>query len=314
MINIKTSVLIGLIALLSTNLSFSAESLNTKQNKRVSIMQIAEHPALDAARQGIIDELKNHDIQIDFQSAQGNSVLATQIAQQFVGNASTIMVGIGTTSTQALIAADQRHAIPIVFVSVTDPKGSKLVNNLNRPEGLVTGVSDHVDAAPQFDLFKKILPKLSKLGVIYNPGEANSVALVDQMKQAAAEKGIELVFATANRTADVAQAALSLVTKVQAIFINNDNTALSAFDAIVKIGTENKIPVFCSDIDMVDHGALAALGPNQYALGRQTGKIILEILAGKSPRDIPVAFPDKTDIKINKAQAKKLGINVGDKQ
>ncbi len=312
MINLIKSVLIGIIAILSMNVSFSAGPLQAKPEKHVSIMQIAEHPALDAARQGIIDELKNADIQIDFQSAQGNNILATQIAQQFVGNASDIMVGIGTTSTQALISADQRRTIPIVFVSVTDPKGSKLVNNLNRPEGLVTGVSDHVDTAPQFDLFKKILPKLSKLGIIYNPGEANSVALVEQMKQAATKKGIELVFATANKTADVAEAARFLVTKVEAIFINNDNTALSAFDAIVKIGTESKIPVFCSDTDMVDHGALAALGPNQYALGRQTGQIILEILAGKSPRDIPVAFPDKTEIKINKAQAKKLGINIGD--
>lgn len=297
------AILIGLTAIISMNISFSAEHSSSapsahQKTKRVSIIQIVEHPELDATRQGIIDELKKRSIRIDFQSAQGNSALATQIAQQFVGASPNVMVGIGTTATQALISANQHYAIPIVFSSVSDPKGSKIVTDLNRPEGIVTGVSNFIDPALQFDLFKKILPKLSKLGIIYNAGEANSVALVEQMKQIATQKGLELVLATANTTADVTQAAHSLVTKAEAIFINNDNTALSAFDTIVKISTKSKIPVFCSGADMIEHGALATIGANQYAIGQQTGKIILEILDGKSPHDIPVAFPEKTEIRI----------------
>lgn len=293
-------ILIGFTVLLSVlhiNTSFAEPS----KEIRVSIIQIVEHPELDATRQGILDVLKKESkqpIHIDFQSAQGNSALATQIAQQFVGTSPNVMVGIGTTATQALISANQRYAIPIVFSSVSDPVGSKIVIDLKHPEGVVTGVSNFIDPALQFDLFKKILPKLTKLGVIYNPGEANSVALVEQMKQIATQKGLELVLATANTTANVSQATHALVSKVQAIFINNDNTALSAFDSIVKISTKNKIPVFCSGIDMIKHGALATIGANQYVVGQQTGKMILEILGGKSPHDIPVAFPEKTEIQI----------------
>ncbi|HXH55288.1 MAG TPA: ABC transporter substrate-binding protein [Gammaproteobacteria bacterium] len=292
-------ILVGFVALLSMlymNISFAA----SQKEVRVSIIQIVEHPELDATRQGILDVLKQseHTIHIDFQSAQGNSALATQIAQQFVGTSPNVMVGIGTTATQALISANQRYAIPIVFSSVSDPIGSKIVKDLKHPEGVVTGVSNFIDPALQFDLFKKILPKLTKLGVIYNPGEANSVALVEQMKQVATQKGLELVLATANTTANVNQAAHALISQVQAIFINNDNTALSAFDSIVNISAKNKIPVFCSGIDMINHGALATIGANQYMVGQQTGKMILEILAGKSPQDIPVAFPEKTEIQI----------------
>jgi putative ABC transport system substrate-binding protein len=301
--NIKTLfrfsllILTGVSTFLWMNISFSAP----QKEIRVSIIQIVEHPELDATRQGILDVLKKESkqpIRIDFQSAQGNSTLATQIAQQFVGTSPNVMVGIGTTATQALMSANQRYSIPIVFSSVSDPVGAKIVENLQHPEGVVTGVSNFIDPALQFNLFKKILPKLSKLGVIYNPGEANSVALVEKMKQVAPQKGLELVLATANTTADVTLATHALVGKAQAIFINNDNTALSAFDSIVKISTKNKIPVFCSGIDMIKHGALATIGANQYGVGQQTGKMILEILDGKSPHDIPVAFPEKTEIQM----------------
>jgi putative ABC transport system substrate-binding protein len=299
---------LGMVVFFMTDCIATKNDLSPKQN--VAIIQIIEHPALDATRQGILDELKNKPINIEFQSAQGNSALATQIAQKFVGARPTVMVGLGTTATQALIAANQQHLIPIVFSSVTDPKGAKIVKNLNMPEGVVTGVSNFVDPALQFDLFKKILPNLLKIGVIYNPGEANSVTLVEEMEKIAAHKGLQLILATANTSADIVQATQKLIPKVQAIFINNDNTALSAFDSIINISTKHKIPVFCSDLDMVDHGALAALGADQYEIGKQTGKLILNILNGENPNQIPVVFPKQTKIRFNAEQASKLGIKL----
>lgn len=282
-----------------------------KTAKHVMIIQNVEHAALNATRQGIIDELKTQNVTVDYDSAQGNPTLGLQIAQKFVGIAPDVMVGIGTTSTQALVSANQQHAIPIVFSSVTDPKGAKLVDDLKNPSSSITGVSNFIEPGQQFDLFKKMMPSLSKLGIIYSPGEPNSIALNEQMKKVAEEKGLQLVFAAANTSADVAQATRLLVAKkVQAIFINNDNVALSAFDSIIKVATENNTPVFCSDTDMVTHGALAALGPNQYEVGKQTGKMILKILNGEAPKTLPVAFPDKTELHLNLKQAKLLKISI----
>jgi len=302
----KLFLILFAIILLATDCMATKE----EQSQLVTIIQIVEHPALDATRQGILDELQNKGITVEFQSAQGNSALATQVAQKFVGARPNVMVGIGTTATQALISANQQHSIPVVFSSVTDPKGAKIVKNLNAPEVAITGVSNFIDPGRQFDLFKKILPNLKTMGIIYNPGEANSVTLVEEMKKIATQKGLELVLATANTSADIAQATQKLIPNVQAIFINNDNTALSAFDSIVKISTKHKIPVFCSDLDMINHGALAALGANQYEIGKQTGKLILKILQGENPKQIPVVFPKETETKINAAQAAKLGIKI----
>lgn len=300
-----------LLFFLYANVAHSAIPLPIpKTPKHIAIMQIIEHPALTSTRRGIEDELRTQDTKIDFESAQGNPALAAQIAQKFVGASPDVMVGIGTTAAQALISAQPQGTIPIVFSSITDPLEARLVKNLKNPGGIVTGVSNFVDPTLQFELFKKIVPTLSRIGVIYNPGEANSVMLIEQMKKIASLKKIILVLTTANTTADVPLATRSLIGKVQAIFINNDNTALSAFDSIVKIATQHKIPVFCSDTDMVNRGALAALGPNQYEVGRQTGKMIIAILQGKTPQQLPVQFPDKVELRLNLKQATKLGLTI----
>ncbi len=277
--------------------------------KKVTIIQIVEHPALDATRQGILDTLKSHAVSVSFQSAQGSSSLATQIAQHFAGTKPDAMVGIGTTAAQALVAANH-SSVPVIFSSVSDPLGAKLVQNISKPEGMVTGVSNFIDPALQFSFFKKCLPNLKQLGIIYNPGEANSVALVERMKTAAKDADLELVLAPANHSAEVVAATQQLVSKVQAIFINSDNTALSAFDSIVKISRKHNIPVLSSDADMVSQGALAAVGANQYDIGRQTGLILLQVLAGTSPKQIPVVFPDKTEVLINLNNAAQLNLQI----
>lgn len=290
-------------------LCFLTSPLWAAEKPIVNLLQMVEHPALDATRQGICDELATHDIQVDYEIAQNNPALAAQIAQKFVGNRTTILIGIGTQSTQALIAA-ARQQIPIVFSSVSDPLKAQIVNDLNRPDQLVTGVSNFIPSAQSFRFFKSILPAIKKLGVIYNPGESNSIALLKDMEQSAPPYGLEIIALPANSTAEVAQSTQYLVHKADALFINNDNTALSAFKSIIKIAAQHQIPVFVSDVDRIGDGALAAIGPNQYQIGRQTGAYVFNILQGKAIKNLPVCFPDKIEIALNLDVAKRLKINI----
>jgi putative tryptophan/tyrosine transport system substrate-binding protein len=219
-----------------------------------------------------------------------------------------LMVGIGTTASQALISANRLKQIPIIFSSVTDPVDARIVSNLKNHKERITGVSDFVPPTREFMTFKKILPGLKRLGIIYNPGEPNSVSLVKEMQKEASVQGIQLQIASANNSAAVVDATSSLIDKVDAIFINNDNTALSAFDAIVKVATNNHIPVFVSDTDMIERGALAAFGPNQYQIGREVGKIIIKVLNGENPESIHVQFPKEVELYLNLKVAKGLNI------
>jgi putative ABC transport system substrate-binding protein len=309
-------VIIAAVAFLTGRWLWSTQvSHPIEEMPLIGIVQIIEHPALDQTRQGVIDELTEagfiagKTIQLIYDSAQGNPALASQIIQKFVGQRASLIVAIPTTPAQAAAQITQGSNIPVVFASVTDPVTTKLVINPQKPEGNITGVSNFIEVGKQIKVFRKILPSLKHLGIIYNPGEANSVILLDKTQSAAKEQGIVLHPTPASKTSEVLSAAQNLVGKVDAIFINNDNTALAAFDAITKIGNEHKIPIFVSDIDCLQKGALAALGPDQYHLGRQAGKMVVKILKEKlKPSNIPVEWPKKVEFKLNLEIAKQLDL------
>ncbi len=284
----------------------------------VTVIQVVEHPALDATRQGIYDELASQGFEPGkqmkwvYESAQGNVSLAAQIAQRFVGMKPDAVVALGTTVSQSACKETKETKIPVIFSSVTDPKSAKLVGDLCKPEARVTGVSNFIQLNDQFALFKKVIPSLKTLGIIYNAGEANSTALLNEIQKVAKALNIEIAVAPAQKTSEVEAAARSLIDKVDALFISNDNTALSALDAIVKVSNEAKIPLFVSDVDIVHKGALLALGPNQYELGRQTGQMVARVLRGEKIQNIPVAFPEKIELFLNLKAAQAIGLAIDD--
>ena len=174
-------------------------------------------------------------------------------------------------------------------------------------------MSDLSPIGKHLDLIKEIMPAAKTLGVIYNPGEANSVTLVELLKAEAPARGLALVEAAAPRSSDVLAAAQSLVGKVDAIYVPTDNTVVTALEAIVKVGTENQLPVFAGDTDSVPRGAIAALGFNYYDLGRQTGKIVARVLKGEAPGDDRRSQGvEITELFVNPGAAEAMGIELPD--
>ena len=280
------------------------------ETKSVAITQIVEHPALDACRKGVEDELKAQGIEVTwtYESAQGNPGTAAQIARKFVGQAPDAIVAISTPSAQTVVAATKD--IPVIFTAVTDPVGAKLVADPKKPGGNVTGMSDLSPIAKHLDLIARITPKAKRIGVISNPGEANSVTLVGLLKEHAPARGMTIVEAAAPRSNDVLAAARSLVGKVDAIYVPTDNTVVSALEGVIKTGIENKLPVYAGDTDSVPRGAIAALGFNYYDVGRQTGTILARVLKGEKPGDIAVQGVEKTELAVNPKSAEAMGVTI----
>ena len=283
-------------------------------DKTVLVTAIVEHPALDAVRDGVKDELKDEgfeagkNLKWEYQSAQGNTGTAAQIARKFVGDKPDAIVAIATPSAQALVSATK--TIPVVYSGVTDPVAAQLVKDW-KPSGTnVTGVSDLLELEKQVDLIKRVVPNVKRVGMVYNPGEANSAVVVKAMKELLGKSGITLVEAAAPRTVDVGSAAKSLIGKVDVIYTNTDNNVVSAYEALVKVGNDAKIPLVASDTDSVKRGAIAALGVNYYDLGRQTGKVVARILKGEKPGDIASATSSKLELFVNTTAAQKQGVTL----
>ena len=314
------SVIVLVLGVLAIVYFMSKNTHDKADQAFITVTKIVEHPALDEVYRGLLDELNEEGyipgktLKLVYESAQGDAVMANQIARHFVSMDPDVMVGIGTPSAQALVANNQNAQLPIVFSAITDPIGSQLVSSLDKRTVDVTGVSDWIDLGPQLELFRMLMPEMKRLGFIYNGSEANSLVILKKLEKEAVAFGLSIVSVTASNSSEVAQATRSLVGKVDAIYISHDNTALSAFESIVKIADGEKIPVFVSDIDMVERGATAALGPSQYLLGRETGKIIVSILQGVPARDIPVFFPKEFQFFLNLSTQAKVNIIVPDKK
>ena len=278
---------------------------NTIQ-KKIFISQVIEHPALNITTKGILDALAENgfkdNIEIKVENAQGSGVIAAQIAAKFVNRNPDVVVGVGTVSAQSFLKYALKDQVKLVFSTVSDPASAGLIANN------VTGVSNFIDLEPQLQLFQKIQPSLKRLGVIYNAGESNSIAIVKKLELVCPKLGITLVKQIANNTSDVSLAATKLVNQVDGLFISNDNNALSAIGTIIMIATKAKIPVYVSDTDEVKLGALAAMGPNQYQVGMQSGRMIADILNGKPINQIPIEFPRTQDLFINLDSARSLDI------
>ena len=310
--------LVGLTSVIGTSLSSCGDSAQTVGSTEdapfVAVTQIVEHPALDAVRDGVKDELADAGYEADstlrweWQSAQGNPATATQIANKYAGAEPDVIVAIATPSAQSAVSAASNT--PIIFSAVTDPVGAKLVENAEKPGGNVSGVSDLSPIAQQLALIKEILPEASTLGVIYNAGEDNSVSLVALINENAAEHNLKIEEATVAATSEVANAARTLVGSVDAIYIPTDNTVVSALESVIQVGQDNQLPVFAGDTDSVERGAIAALSFDYYDVGRQTGAMVTKVLEGSRAGDLAVEFVKDLKLSINPAAAEAMGVEL----
>ncbi|MCW2246159.1 putative ABC transport system substrate-binding protein [Azospirillum fermentarium] len=303
-------------AAMALALAGGAVSVQAADGKTVAITAIVEHPALDAVRDGVIAALDQAGykagagLTIEFQSAQGNPATAAQIARRFAGMKPDVIVPIATPSAQAVAAATRD--LPVVFSVVTDPVGAQIVKSLDAPGANITGVSDMAPVADHLALIKEIVPAATRVGVVFNPGETNSVSMIKVLKDAAAKSGMTVVEAAAPKSADVQTAARSLVGKVDAVYVPLDNTVVSALEGLLAVGVQSKLPVFSADSDSVARGAVATIGFNYRQVGEQTGAMVARVLKGEKPGAIPVEMARGSDLVVNAKAAAAMGVTLPD--
>ncbi|MDO4440867.1 MAG: ABC transporter substrate-binding protein [Moraxella sp.] len=284
------------------------------ETKTVAITAIVEHPALDEVRQGAIEELGNagykqgENLTVNFQSAQGNTATAGQIAKQFAADNPDAIIAIATPSAQSIVAAT--NTIPVIFSAVTDPVEAKLVGSLDGSGTNVTGASDVLPLEPQIELIKELVPNVKNIGFVYSPGEVNSAVTLKKLKEIVAPLGLNIVEAPAQKASDIAMAAQSLIGRVDVIYTPTDNNVLSSYEALAKVAKEAKLPLIGSNTDTVARGAIAALGVNYHELGIQTGKITARILKGEKPGDIAIYRASELDLHVSPKHAAEQGVTL----
>lgn len=277
---------------------------------KVGVTQIVEHPSLDAAFNGFKKALEEKGLKVEYdvQIAQGDMNNNQTIANNFVADGVDLIFANSTPS--ALGALNATKDIPIVFTSVTDPVGAKLVQSMEKPGGNVTGTTDtHPDAIPKTVQFIDQFVDGNRVGMIYNSGEQNSVAQVDAVKKAMEGTDLTIVPVSVSTSAEVKQAAESLVGKVDCFYVITDNTVVSALESVIQVANDQDIPLFVGELDSVKRGGFAAYGFDYYDIGYEAGVMAADILEGKKkPSELPVQYPQKLKLVINKKAAQEMGV------
>lgn len=302
---------VGLIVGCGADKSGSASGNKTY---KIGVVQLVEHPALDAANKGFVDGLASKgfkdNVQTDQQNAQADQSNLNSIAQRFVADKKDLVLAIATPAAQSM--ANATKDIPILGTAITDYKSAKLVNSDEKPGTNVSGTTDMNPIDKQVDLILKVVPNAKKVGIIYSASEVNSQVQAEKMKAYAKTKGLDVVEATVSNVNDIQQAAQNLVSQgVQAIYVPTDNVVASAMANLVKITDPAKIPVFPGEENMVKNGGLMTYSVDYYKLGFQTGLMAAKILSGEAKvQDMPIESQKDLKLVINQDTAKRLGITI----
>lgn len=282
--------------------------------KKIAITQLVQHEAADLVHEGILDALLRGGYEdgktatIIYENAQGNPGTAAQIARNFAGMDLDIIMPITTISTQTVVKAMKGKNTPIVFSAVTDPVNSGVVKSIEAFGENVTGVMDMPPIADQIRFIKHMLPKAKNLGILYNPGDEGSAISIQIAKTEAQKNGFTVIESPATRSVDIKGAVQNLAGKVDAIYVPLDNTFVSAMRTVAQLTTQSKIPLFSADSGSVVDGAFACLGYSYFDHGRLAGEIAVEILEGRSVKEIPVREMQDKTVYINSHVAEQLDV------
>lgn len=280
----------------------------------IGINQYGSHGSLDNCREGFLQGLQEAglvegtDYTIDYQNANFDTNLATQIAQAFSAEDAALMVGIATPSATACYAAAEDKDIPVVFTAITDPVGAKL------DSGNITGTSDVLPVQGQLELIRAIQPEAKTIGIVYTTSEPNSVYSIGIYEDLAADCGFTIEAIGVTAQSEVTQAVDTLISQgVDCISNLTDNNVVGVLGSILEKTNEVGIPVYGSEIEQVELGCVAGAGLDYVQLGIQTGKMAAQILTGEATcEDLPYETIENYGLYVNSNALAAMGLTLPD--
>lgn len=278
----------------------------------IGINQYGSHGSLDNCREGFLQGLQEAglvegtDYTIDYQNANFDTNLATQIAQAFSAEDAALMVGIATPSATACYAAAEDKDIPVVFTAITDPVGAKL------DSGNITGTSDVLPVQGQLELIRAIQPEAKTIGIVYTTSEPNSVYSIGVYEELAADYGFTIEAIGVTAQSEVTQAVDTLISQgVDCLSNLTDNNVVGVLGSILEKTNEAGIPVYGSEIEQMELGCVAGAGLDYVQLGIQTGKMAAQILTGEATcEDLPYETIENYGLYVNSNALAAMGLTL----
>jgi putative ABC transport system substrate-binding protein len=251
------------------------------------------------------------NISIEFRYAEGRSDRVPDLAADLVRL--KVEVIVAAVAAAALAAHKATGAIPIVMAVGGDPVALGLGESLARPGGNVTGLSQMGTelVGKRLELLKEIVPKLSRVAVLWNPRGLNSTLNWKELQLPAQQLGIQLHSIEVRRFNDFDKALEDATTaRAGALFITGDPAITSNIERTVSLAAKSRLPSIFHYSEFADAGGLVAYGPDRADLYRRAATFVDKILKGAKPGDLPIEQPTKFELVVNLKTAKALGITI----
>jgi putative ABC transport system substrate-binding protein len=268
--------------------------------------------ALEAFRLGLRDQgfAEGRNLSIERQvDHEGSEESLARAAKALADAAPDVVLVANTPPVKAMrLAAPD---VAIVMVAIGDPVGSGLVASLARPGGRTTGLNglDAELTGKRLELLKQVAPGTTRVGLLASPDNPVFAVQLRNAEAAAKAQGVELLREDVHRTSELDDAVAAVVKRGGTALLRLDG--FRSAEALQKLGaltTQHRLP-FCSDrLLEVRGGLLMSYGPNVAAEFRQAAGIVARILHGADPASLPIESPQRFELALNEATAKKLGI------
>jgi putative ABC transport system substrate-binding protein len=221
---------------------------------------------------------------------------------------------VAVTRPGAVAAQSVTETIPIVFVSVPNPVGSKLVDSLSRPGKNITGLSNMAldVTAKRLELLKDMVPSITRAALLVNPSDATFTdRILAEVRPVADHLGVVVHPFEAHAPEELAPAFASISqNNMHGLFSGNDPMFHNERKRIADLALASRIPVLLQNRLGASAGALMSYGTNSAPMFRRTATFVDKIIKGQKPGEIPVEQPTKFELIINLRTAKALGLSV----
>jgi len=270
-------------------------------------------PEIEAFRKGLAEAgyVEAQTVAIEYRFAGGRPERLPELAAQLVALRPSVIVAPGTP---AAVAAKQATAeIPIVFVGVADAVGSGLAASFARPAANVTGLTSNSAqlGGKRLELLKAVVPKASRIAVLYNPGDSSNVLASKDLEQSAPALGLTLQRVEVRKPAEFEGAFASMTRQhAQALFGAAGLLTTPHRDVLVQLAAKARIPAIWGERQFVESGGLMSYAADFYDQIRRSATYVDKILKGAKPGDLPIEQPTKLDLIINLKTAKALGLAI----
>ena len=263
----------------------------------------------DGLRQSGMEEGKH--FVLDIRDARGDLKAVEEAARNFEHEKANLIYAVTTSAVTAVKNVTSKS--PIVFAVGSDPVGSGLVQSFGKPGGRLTGVQYSATdlTGKRLEILKEMLPKLSRVVIIYNPNNRMSVEAAGLAREAARHLGVQLIERQATSVEELRQRVGALKAKeADAYFYISDAMVTTQAQLVIDMAMSKKLPTMFAEQNLVAMGGLASYGQNFHETGRLSAKYVQKIMTGAPPGDLRVEIVDKFELVINLKTAKQIGLTI----